>query len=200
MAADTITSRAPDARFLVGHPAHFIALGFGAGLAPKAPGTFGTLVAFPIYWALATVVPPLAIAFVAIPLFFVGVWACDRTGRDLGVSDHGSMVWDEIVAFLLLLAMASWTGLVILDWRAQLLAFALFRVFDIWKPFPIREMERRLKGGLGVMADDLVAACYAYLVFILSSRTAAAGASPRKTPSPRFAPGSRSASARTSST
>ena len=168
MAADTITSRAPDARFLVGHPAHFIALGFGAGLAPKAPGTFGTLVAFPIYWALATVVPPLAIAFVAIPLFFVGVWACDRTGRDLGVSDHGSMVWDEIVAFLLLLAMASWTGLVILDWRAQLLAFALFRVFDIWKPFPIREMERRVKGGMGVMIDDVVAAIYAYVVFVIT--------------------------------
>ena len=75
MAADTITSRAPDARFLVGHPAHFIALGFGAGLAPKAPGTFGTLVAFPIYWALATVLPALAIAFIAIPLFFSSLMA-----------------------------------------------------------------------------------------------------------------------------
>src|SRR5258705_5330945 len=166
MAADTITSRAPDARFLVGHPAHFIALGFGAGLAPKAPGTFGTLVAFPIYWALATVVPPLAIAFVAIPLFFAGVWACDRTGRDLGVSDHGSMVWDEIVAFLLLLAMASWTGLVILDWRAGLLAFAPFRLFDIWKPFPIRGMGRRGKGGMGGVVGGGVAAVYAFVVFV----------------------------------
>ena len=162
MAADTTTSRAPDARFLVAHPTHFIALGFGAGLAPKAPGTFGMLVAFPIYWALATVLNPLAIAFVAIPLFFVGVWACDRTGRDLGVSDHGSMVWDEIVAFLPLLAISSQ------DWRLQLFAFALFRGFDIWKPFPIRELERRVKGGMGVMIDDVVAAFYAYVVFVIA--------------------------------
>src|SRR5213083_651576 len=107
MAADTTTSRAPDARFLVSHPAHFIALGFGAGLAPKAPGTFGTLVAFPLCWALEQFLHPLAIAFVAIPLFFVGVWACEVTGRDLGVADHSAMVWDEIVAFLPLAALAS---------------------------------------------------------------------------------------------
>jgi phosphatidylglycerophosphatase A len=162
MAADTITSPAPDARFLVAHPAHFIALGFGSGLAPKAPGTFGTLAAVPLYWALAAFLPPLAIAFLSIPLFFVGVWACDRTGRDLGVSDHGSMVWDEIVAFLPLLAVSSQ------DWRLQVYAFALFRVFDIWKPPPIRELERRVKGGMGVMIDDVVAAFYAYLVFVLT--------------------------------
>jgi phosphatidylglycerophosphatase A len=162
MAADTITSRSPDARFLLGHPAHFIALGFGAGLAPRAPGTFGTLVAFPVYWALATFLHPLAIAFAAIPLFFVGVWACERTGRDLGVSDHGSMVWDEIVAFLPLLAIASQ------DWRLQLYAFALFRLFDIWKPPPIRALERGVKGGMGVMIDDVVAAFYAYVVFVIT--------------------------------
>ena len=79
---DSTTSRRPDARFLVAHPAHFIALGFGAGLAPRAPGTFGTLAALAIYWALALVLPPLAIAFLAVPLFFLGVWACERTGRD----------------------------------------------------------------------------------------------------------------------
>ena len=162
MAADTTTSRAPDARFLLAHPAHFIALGFGAGLAAKAPGTFGTLVAFPLYWALAWALPALAIAFVAIPLFFVGVWACERTGRDLGVSDHGSMVWDEIVAFLPLLAVSSQ------DWRLQVFAFVLFRVFDIWKPPPIRALERSVKGGLGVMIDDVVAAFYAYVVFVLA--------------------------------
>lgn len=162
MAADTTTSRAPDARFLLGHPAHFIALGFGAGLAPRAPGTFGTLVAVPIYWSLATVLPALAIAFLAIPLFFVGVWACERTGRDLGVADHGSMVWDEIVAFLPLLAISSQ------DWRLQLFAFALFRLFDVWKPPPIRELEKRVKGGMGVMIDDVVAAFYAYVVFVIT--------------------------------
>ena len=87
--------------------------------------------------------------------------SCEVTGRDLGVPDHGAMVWDEIVAFLPLAALAS-ASLVL-----QGVAFVLFRLFDIWKPFPIRVLERRLKGGLGVMADDLVAACYAYLAFIL---------------------------------
>jgi phosphatidylglycerophosphatase A len=161
MAADTTTSRLPDLRFLVAHPAHFIALGFGSGLAPKAPGTFGTLAAIPIYWALALVLPPLAIAFLAIPLFFLGVWACDVTGRSLGKQDPGCIVWDEIVAFLPLAALSS------ASLALQAVAFVLFRIFDIWKPFPIRELERRVKGGLGVMIDDVVAAFYAYVVFAL---------------------------------
>jgi len=161
MAADSTTSRLPDARFLIAHPAHFIALGFGAGLAPRAPGTFGTLLAWALCAALLLVLPPLAIAFLAIPLFFLGIWACGVTGRALGVADSGAMVWDEVVAFLPLAALTSTSVLL------QLLAFGLFRLFDIWKPFPIREFERRLKGGLGVMFDDLVAACYTYLVLIL---------------------------------
>src|SRR3954468_16992161 len=149
MAADTITSPLrPDARFLVSHPAHFIALGFGAGLSPVAPGTVGTLVAFPILFLLGHFMSALAIAFVAIPLFAVGIWACEVTGRDLGVADHGSMVWDEIVAFLPLAALASASIML------AAIAFGLFRLFDIWKPFPIRELERRVKGGLGVMIDD----------------------------------------------
>jgi len=161
MAAGTTTSRAPDARFLLSHPAHFVALGFGSGLAPKAPGTFGTLAALGLYWLLALVLPPLAIAFVAIPLFFLGIWAAERTARDLGVQDHGSIVIDEIAAFLPLAALAS-ASLVL-----QLVAFGLFRLFDIWKPPPIRLLEQRLKGGFGVMFDDLVAACYAYGVLLV---------------------------------
>jgi len=161
MAADTTISRAPDSRFLLSHPAHFVALGFGSGLAPRAPGTFGTLASLALYYLLALALPPLAIAFLAIPLFFVGVWACDVTGRDLGVSDHGAMVWDEIVAFLPLAAIAS------AAWWLQLLAFALFRLFDIWKPYPIRRVERNVKGGLGVMVDDVIAAAYAYIAFIV---------------------------------
>jgi len=171
MGAATITSRGPDARFLVSHPAHFIALGFGSGLAPYAPGTFGTALALLLYWLLAFVLPPLVIALLAIPLLFLGIWACDVTGRDLGVSDHGAMVWDEVVAFLPLAALAAFSVDGASQPRASLalqaVAFVLFRIFDIWKPFPIREMERRLKGGLGVMADDLVAACYAYVAFIV---------------------------------
>ena len=162
MGADTTTSPPrPDARFLVSHPAHFIALGFGAGLTPVAPGTAGTLVSVALGMLLAQVVPALFIAFAAIPLFFLGVWACDVTGRDLGVEDHGSMVWDEIVAFLPLAAIAS------AGWITEAVAFVLFRVFDVWKPYPIRELERRVKGGLGVMIDDVFAAFYAYVLFVL---------------------------------
>lgn len=161
MAADTTTSRAPDARFLLSHPAHFIALGFGSGLAPAAPGTVGTLAGLGLYWLLAQVAPPLVIAFLAIPAFFLGVWACERTGRDLGVQDHGAMVWDEIVAFLPLAALAS-SSLVL-----QGVAFLLFRLFDIWKPYPIRLVEAKVKGGMGVMVDDLMAGAYAYIAFVL---------------------------------
>jgi phosphatidylglycerophosphatase A len=157
----TISPRQPDAAFLVSHPAHFIALGFGAGLSPKAPGTAGTLAAWPLYWLLAQVVSPLAVAFIAVPLFFLGIWACERTGRDLGASDHGAMVIDEIVAVLPLFALTH--GQPVL----QVAAFLLFRLFDIWKPPPIKLLEKNLKGGLGVMFDDLIAACYAYLGLIL---------------------------------
>jgi len=161
MAADTTTSRAPDARFLVSHPAHFIALGFGAGLVPRAPGTFGTLLGWAIFLVAYEWIAPIVIAYAAIPLFFLGIWACEKTGRDLGVRDHGAMVWDEVVAFLPLAALCS------ASLAMQLVAFGLFRLFDIWKPFPIRYFERRLKGGFGVMFDDLVAACYAYLVIVV---------------------------------
>jgi phosphatidylglycerophosphatase A len=168
MAPDTTTSRLPDARFLLSHPAHFIALGFGSGLAPKAPGTFGTLAALALYWLLAPILPPLAIAFVAIPLFFVGIWACDVTGRDLGAADHGSMVIDEIAAFLPLAAFAALGQKMVSDTLVfQGVAFAFFRLFDIWKPYPIRSLDRRLKGGFGVMFDDLVAATYTYVVLIV---------------------------------
>lgn len=177
MAADTTISRAPDARFLVSHPAHFIALGFGSGLAPAAPGTFGTLAGLGLYWLLAQVATPLVIAFLAIPGFFLGVWACERTGRDLGVQDHGAMVWDEIVAFLPLAALASedWvpafagtTARLSASGVAELaVAFVLFRLFDIWKPYPIRLVEKNVKGGMGVMVDDLMAGAYAYVAFVL---------------------------------
>jgi phosphatidylglycerophosphatase A len=161
MAADTTTSKGPDARFLVSHPAHFIALGFGSGLAPWAPGTFGTFAGWILYLALALVLPPLVIAFLAIPLFFLGVWACEVTARDMGLQDPGAIVWDEVVAFLPLAAIASAT------WWLQAIAFALFRLYDIWKPYPIKLVEKNVKGGMGIMVDDVVAAAYAYVTFIL---------------------------------
>jgi len=160
MATASTISRRPDARFLVAHPAHFIALGFGAGLSRKAPGTFGTVVGLLLCWALQPFLSPIAIAWLAVPLFLVGIWACGVTGRALGVIDSGSIVWDEVVAFLPLAALAGTIG-------AQLVAFVLFRLFDIWKPFPIRQLERRIPGGLGVMADDALAAGYAALSLFL---------------------------------
>jgi phosphatidylglycerophosphatase A len=168
MAAGTTTSRAPDGRFLLSHPAHFIALGFGSGLAPRAPGTFGTFVAWAIYWILALVLPPLAIALIGIPVFFLGVWASGVTTRDLGVEDHGAIVIDEIAAFLPLAALAAMGPKAVSDTLVfQATAFGLFRLFDIWKPFPIRQFDERLKGGFGVMFDDVVAAGYAYVVLIV---------------------------------
>ena len=144
----------PDWRFLIAHPAHFLALGFGSGLSPKAPGTVGTLVGFPLFWLLQA--SPMYWAWVVVFLL-VGIWACEVTGRALGVHDHGGMVWDEVAAFLMVLpfAPASLFGFV--------LAFALFRLFDIWKPFPIAWFDARVPGGFGVMLDDVLAAGYSVL-------------------------------------
>ena len=154
----------PTAAFAFRHPAHFIALGFGAGLSPFAPGTAGTLVAFPVWWLVGGGYEPPVLLGLLAGLFVVGVWACERTGRDLGVADHGAMCWDEIVAFLLVLAMVPedpW-------WQAA--AFFLFRAFDVVKPPPIREFEMRFKGGFGVMFDDILAAGYTLLFLALVKR------------------------------
>jgi phosphatidylglycerophosphatase A len=138
--------RNPSLGFLVSHPAHFIALGFGAGLSPIAPGTAGTLVALPIAAALRAYGDDLVFLAAIVLALGVGVWAADRTGRDLGVADHGAIVCDEIAAFL------------------------LFRAFDILKPPPARFIDRAWHHGFGVMADDLVAAFYALLVLALWQR------------------------------
>lgn len=146
----------PDWRFLAAHPAHFLAFGFGAGLAPRAPGTFGTLAALPLYLLLAGLSGPLYWGLVLLG-GLLGIWACERTGRALGVADHGGVVWDEIIAFLIVLPFAPQA------WWGYALAFALFRLFDIWKPFPIGWLDARVEGGLGVMLDDVLAAGYAII-------------------------------------
>lgn len=151
----------PTWRFMLSHPAHFLSLGFGSGLARKAPGTFGTLVGFPIYWFLAPRLSDAVFIFVLIWAFAIGVWVCDITGRALGVADYGGIVWDEIVAFVLVLFFTP-DG-----WQWSLLAFALFRFFDIVKPPPIRYFDSNWHGGLGVMFDDLLAAGYALLCMAL---------------------------------
>jgi phosphatidylglycerophosphatase A len=151
-----MTTLRPDLKFLFAHPAHLIALGFGTGLAPKAPGTVGTLLGLPLFWLIAVIAPDLPNRVILlIAAFLLGVWACGRTGRALGVADHGGMVWDEIAAFALVLLFTP------AGWQWMALAFALFRLFDILKPWPIRLADTRLKGGFGVMFDDLLAALYA---------------------------------------
>jgi phosphatidylglycerophosphatase A len=153
----------PTPAFAWSHPAHVLAFGFGAGLAPVAPGTFGTLAAWPLGWLLAGANAVFALCLLA-ALFVLGIWACGLTGRNLGVHDHGSMVWDEMVAFALVLAIVPREP----GWQAA--AFALFRAFDILKPPPVRWFERRYPGGFGVMFDDLLAAGYALLVLALAKR------------------------------
>ena len=147
----------PPAHFAFSHPAHVIALGFGAGLAPVAPGTIGTVLGWAIGWVLGQYHAG-AVLLAAVLFFLAGLWACEITGRHLGAEDHGAMVWDEVVAFLLIIAIIPAE----LAW--QLAAFVLFRFFDILKPAPIRHFERRYGGGFGVMFDDLVAAGYTLLV------------------------------------
>jgi phosphatidylglycerophosphatase A len=148
----------PTLQFVYRHPAHFIAFGGGIGLIPFAPGTFGTLLAIPLFHLLQPLLAPWIFLLVIVALFWLGVWACAVAGRALGAADHGGMVWDEVVAFLLVLFFVPAGGY----WLA--FAFVVFRFFDIFKPPPIRYYDRTLKNGFGVMWDDLIAAAYALLV------------------------------------
>lgn len=152
----------PDWRFITAHPARFIAFGFGSGLAPFAPGTVGTLVGFPLFWLILQTQPAPMLFFTLLALLFaIGVWACAHVGTTLGVADYGGIVWDEIVAFLFILWFTPFGP----GWWAA--AFFVFRIFDVWKPFPIRYFDTRLKNGFGVMFDDLLAAIYSVLVIRL---------------------------------
>ncbi len=139
------------------NPVHVLAFGFGAGAMPFAPGTFGTLIAIPFYLIMRRL-PLLWYAALVIALFAVGIWLCGVTARQLRTHDHPGIVWDEIVGYLITMFMAppGWVWIAI--------GFLLFRLFDIWKPFPIRWMDAQVKGGFGIMLDDLAAAILAALV------------------------------------
>ncbi|MFZ6641736.1 phosphatidylglycerophosphatase A [Undibacterium sp. TC4M20W] len=156
----------PGWRFMLRHPAHILAQGFGSGLSPIMPGTSGTLFAWLSFYVLSSRWPEVftTINWLAIIVigFAVGVWACHVTGKNMGVADHGSMVWDEIIAFWLVLLF-----IVPADWQTQLWAFIGFRFFDMVKPPPIGYFDRRFKGGFGVMWDDIVAAFFCLLSFAL---------------------------------
>jgi phosphatidylglycerophosphatase A len=148
-------------KFITSHPAHIFALGFGSGLMPVAPGTFGTLMAFPLFWLIAGFSMATKLAIIAV-LFVAGIYFCSVTGKALGVPDHGSIVWDEIVAMMLVLTFTP------PDWVFWIVAFLLFRLFDIWKPFPIRQFDRKLKNGFGVMFDDLLAALFSIIILFVA--------------------------------
>lgn len=139
------------------NPVHFLAFGFGSGAMPVAPGTFGTLVAVPLYWWLQ----PLALwpyLAVVLAVTLVGIWLCQVTSRDLGVHDHAGIVWDEIAGYLITMIAAP------PGWQWMVLGFVLFRFFDILKPWPIGWVDRRVHGGLGIMLDDVLAALYAWAI------------------------------------
>lgn len=145
------------ARTVLRSPVHFFAFGFGSGLSPLAPGTVGTLAAIPLYLLLSGLSLPLYLLLLLIAVA-VGVWLCGESAERLGVHDHGGIVWDEFVGFwiTMLAAPAGWW------WIA--LGFVLFRVFDIWKPWPIKRIDQQVKGGLGIMLDDVLAGLYALLL------------------------------------
>jgi phosphatidylglycerophosphatase A len=139
------------------NPAYFIAFGFGSGLMPIAPGTWGTLAAIPIYYLMRDLPWPLYV-ILTLAAFILGVWVSERVSKDLGVHDYKGIVWDEVVGYLLTMFLAP-NGLF---WIIS--GFILFRIFDIWKPQPIGWIDQKVSGGLGIMLDDVVAAVPACLI------------------------------------
>ncbi len=137
-------------------PRHFLSLGFGSGLAPLAPGTFGTLAAIPVYWMMSTL-PLEMYLIITLLAFVVGIYLCGFTSRRLGVHDHSGIVWDEVVGYLITMIAVPAT------WTWMLAGFILFRFFDILKPWPIRWADKRLHGGFGIMFDDVLAGIFSLL-------------------------------------
>ncbi len=147
---------------LLKQPVHLLAFGFGAGLSPKAPGTFGTLIAVPIVAAVMTFGWQVHLAFTLVA-FVAGIWICGESAKRLGVHDHRGIVWDEIVGFSVTMLAAP------LTWYWLVAGFVVFRIFDIWKPWPIREADHRLHGGFGIMLDDVIAGLFAAAVLFVST-------------------------------
>ena len=138
------------------NPIHFLALGFGSGLVAKAPGTFGTLAAIPLFLLMAPLSLPWYLALTLLSVL-AGFYICDKAAKDMGVHDHGAIVWDEIAGLLITMiaAPAGWLWLVI--------GFALFRFFDILKPWPIRWLDAKVQGGFGIMIDDVLAGIFSLI-------------------------------------
>lgn len=147
-------------QFRLSDPYQFLALGFGSGLAPKAPGTFGTLAAIPLYLLMAGLNLSVYLTLVTV-LAIAGIVICQKAADAVGVHDHPAIVWDEIVGYLITMAFVpfSWLNIVI--------GFALFRFFDIIKPWPISYFDKHVHGGLGIMVDDILAGVFALACMLL---------------------------------
>ena len=137
------------------NPVHVLAFGLGSGLAPKAPGTFGTLAAIP-FFLIFQPLPLWNYLLILSVSTVLGIWLCDRTSKDLGVHDHPGIVWDEFVGYWITMIAAP------KGWEWVVLGFVLFRVFDVWKPWPISWLDKKVHGGLGIMIDDIVAGVFAF--------------------------------------
>ena len=161
-------ARGRSPRAVLRSPTGFLALGFGAGLSPVAPGTAGTLVAVPLAWALQQM-PPWSAWAVVLAMVLAGVWICQRAALALQMEDPAAVVWDEIAAFCLVAV------LIPEGWTWLLAAFLLFRAFDILKPWPVAWLEKTLGGGLGIMADDIAAALYSVAALRLAELLLAGG-------------------------
>ena len=149
-------NRAPASIFK--NPVHFLAFGLGSGASPLAPGTVGTLFALLIYWGLLTKLNLGNYLLLLVLAFFIGIWLCGKTAKDLGTHDHSGIVWDEFVGFwITMLAVPAQ-----IEWL--LIGFVLFRLFDICKPWPINWIDNNLSGGIGIMLDDVVAGIYALIL------------------------------------
>jgi len=153
-----MTQRVP-ARTVFTDPVHFLAFGFGAGLSPVAPGTAGTVVAVGLELMMRPLGLPTRVAIV-IAVCVVGVWICGESARRLGAHDHPGIVWDEFAGYFLAMLAAP------AGWPWVLAGFVLFRFFDVLKPWPIRELDHGIHGGLGIMLDDLVAGLFAGLILL----------------------------------
>lgn len=146
--------------FKLSNPIQFLALGFGSGLAPKAPGTFGTLAAIPVFLLMSVLAAPIY-AIVVLVMATAGIYICGKAAQDAGVHDHPAIVWDEIVGFVITMF------LIPVSWHSVLVGFILFRIFDIFKPWPISWLDKNCHGGLGIMLDDIAAGFAALAVMHL---------------------------------
>lgn len=155
----------PTFSWLIQRPICYLGFGFGTGLAPVAPGTFGTLPALPIAYILIHLgISGMGLALLCLPLFLLGIYICEYTERTLGIADYGGIVWDEIVAMMFILAFVPFT------WTWWLLAFAVFRLLDASKPFPIKWFDQRIHGGFGIMLDDMLAAVMSVAILEVAQR------------------------------